>query len=84
MTIATILALETATDACSVALLHAGGVATRHAVAPRRHTEIVLDMLDAVLAEAGCDRAGIRRGLQCEDGRDGHCGRLRGVRGERL
>jgi hypothetical protein len=30
------------------------------------------------------DRAGIRRGLQCEDGRDGHCGRLRGVRGERL
>ncbi len=53
----TLLALETATDACSVALRHAGGIAARHEVAPRRHTEIVLDMLDAVLAEAALGRA---------------------------
>jgi len=55
----TLLALETATDACSVALSHPGGVTERHEVAPRKHTELVLDMLDAVLAEAALGRADI-------------------------
>lgn len=54
-----ILAIETATDACSVALLAAGGLAVRHAVAPRRHAELVLAMVDEVLAEAGRDLASI-------------------------
>ena len=48
-----ILAIETATDACSCALEHSGTVVSRHVVEPRRHTELLLPMIDAVLAEAG-------------------------------
>jgi len=48
-----ILAIETATEACSVALLDGARVAERHEIAPRRHAELVLPMVDAVLAEAG-------------------------------
>ena len=48
-----ILAIETATDACSCALEYSGTVTARHAVEPRRHTELLLPMVDAVLAEAG-------------------------------
>jgi tRNA threonylcarbamoyladenosine biosynthesis protein TsaB len=48
-----ILAIDTATEACSVALLHAGELFERHEVAPRRHAELVLPFVDAVLAEAG-------------------------------
>ena len=48
-----ILAIETATDACSCALEHSGTVTARHAVEPRRHTELLLPMIDAILAEAG-------------------------------
>lgn len=49
---ANIVAVETATDACSVAVLSAQGCFYRHQIAPRKHTELLLDMLDAVLAEA--------------------------------
>ena len=48
-----ILAIETATDACSCALEHSGTIVTRHAVEARRHTELLLPMVDSVLAEAG-------------------------------
>ena len=48
-----ILAIETATDACSCALESGGRVVARHVVEPRRHTELLLPMVDAVLAEAG-------------------------------
>ena len=48
-----ILAIETATDACSCALKSGGGVVLRHVVEPRRHTELLLPMVDAVLEEAG-------------------------------
>ena len=48
-----ILAIETATDACSCALEHSGTITSRHTVEPRRHTELLLPMVDAVLAEAG-------------------------------
>ena len=48
-----ILAIETATDACSCALEHSGAIVARHVVEPRRHTELLLPMIDAVLAEAG-------------------------------
>ncbi len=50
-----ILAIETATDACSCALEFSGTIATRHAVEPRRHTELLLPMIDEVLADAGAD-----------------------------
>ena len=48
-----LLALETSTEACSVALWIDGRVSERHEVAPRRHTELVLPWCDALLAEAG-------------------------------
>ncbi len=51
-----LLALETATEACSVALWVDGAVIERHELAPRRHAELVLPMVDAVLAEGGISR----------------------------
>lgn len=51
-----ILAIETATEACSVALLHGDEVIDRTELAPRRHTELVLPMAEELLAEAGITR----------------------------
>ncbi|PKM22121.1 MAG: tRNA (adenosine(37)-N6)-threonylcarbamoyltransferase complex dimerization subunit type 1 TsaB [Gammaproteobacteria bacterium HGW-Gammaproteobacteria-14] len=48
-----LLALETATDACSVALWHDGEVRERFVLAQRRQTELVLPMVESLLAEAG-------------------------------
>ena len=48
-----ILAIETATAACSVALLDDDAVRERHEVAPRRHASLVLGMVDELLAESG-------------------------------
>lgn len=53
-----ILAIETATEACSAALAigHSNGnptIITRFAIAPREHTKLILTMMDEVLAEAG-------------------------------
>ena len=49
----TLLALDTATEACSVALLHAGEVISRHAVIPRLHAQQLLPMIESLRAEAG-------------------------------
>ncbi|MDE1894158.1 MAG: tRNA (adenosine(37)-N6)-threonylcarbamoyltransferase complex dimerization subunit type 1 TsaB [Pseudomonadota bacterium] len=51
-----LLAIETATEACSVALIHGDELIARSELAPRRHTELVLPMADALLAEAGIAR----------------------------
>lgn len=51
-----LLALETSTEACSVALVHGEQVIARSEIAPRRHAELVLPMADALLAEAGLSR----------------------------
>jgi tRNA threonylcarbamoyladenosine biosynthesis protein TsaB len=48
-----ILALDTATENCSVALLVNDKVIVRSEVAPRDHTKKVLPMVDEVLQEAG-------------------------------
>ncbi|MFZ5562121.1 MAG: tRNA (adenosine(37)-N6)-threonylcarbamoyltransferase complex dimerization subunit type 1 TsaB [Pseudomonadota bacterium] len=48
-----LLALETATEACSVALHVDGRVIARFQHAPRLQTELLLPMIEAVLAEAG-------------------------------
>ena len=45
----TILAIEAATDACSVALTHAGAVTERFQLASRRHAENILPMIDDLL-----------------------------------
>lgn len=52
-----LLAFETATEACSVALAIDGEIVERYAVAPRRHAELALPWADALLAEAGVARS---------------------------
>lgn len=47
------LAVETATECCSVALFHDGEIITESERAPLRHNEIVLSMCERVLAQAG-------------------------------
>jgi len=54
-----ILALETSTEACSVAILHAGGVHEVHEIAPRQHTDLLFTMVERVLAEAGIARSAL-------------------------
>ncbi len=48
-----LLAIETATDSCSVALLHDDDVREDFREAPRRQTELVLPMVEGLLAQAG-------------------------------
>ncbi len=48
-----ILAVDTATENCSVALRLGDEVIHRSAIAPREHTTKILPMVDNVLAEAG-------------------------------
>ncbi|QDH70813.1 tRNA (adenosine(37)-N6)-threonylcarbamoyltransferase complex dimerization subunit type 1 TsaB [Marilutibacter alkalisoli] len=52
-----ILALETATEACSVALWLDGEVVERFQIAPRRHAELALPWAGELLAEAGIARS---------------------------
>lgn len=55
----TLLALDTATEACSVALLHEGRVLSRYEVIPRLHAQRVLPMVQELLAEAGTALAAV-------------------------
>lgn len=48
-----ILAIDTATEACSAALWQDGAILERYQVAPRGHTDLILPMVEALLAEAG-------------------------------
>ena len=48
-----LLAIETATEACSAALLVEGECSSRFEIAERRHTELILPMIASLLAEAG-------------------------------
>lgn len=52
-----LLAIETSTEACSVALWIDGDVRERHEIAPRRHTQLALPWAEELLAEAGLARA---------------------------
>ncbi len=47
-----LLALDTATDACSVAAWENGLVHERFEIAPRQHAQLLLAMVDEVLAQA--------------------------------
>ncbi len=49
----TLLALDTATEACSVALLHDGKVLSHYEVIPRLHAQRLLPMIKDLLAEGG-------------------------------
>jgi tRNA threonylcarbamoyladenosine biosynthesis protein TsaB len=48
-----ILALDTSTEACSVALMLDGNLRSRCEMTERSHAELVLPMVDTLLAEAG-------------------------------
>lgn len=48
-----ILAIETSTDACSVAINTHAGIFSQFVVQPQAHTRVLLDMVSAVLVEAG-------------------------------
>lgn len=48
-----LLAVETATEACSAALFIDGNVLERFKIAPQQHTQLILPMIDSLLAEAG-------------------------------
>ena len=48
----TILALDTATEACSVALLHQESISTLDELSPRTHTQRILPMIDELLTQA--------------------------------
>lgn len=48
-----LLAVETATEACSAALFIDGMVAERFQWAPKEHTRLILPMIDGLMAEAG-------------------------------
>lgn len=54
-----ILALETATDACSVAIMCGPAVFEVHELAPRQHTDLLFTMIERVLAEAGIARSAL-------------------------
>ncbi|WP_295477167.1 tRNA (adenosine(37)-N6)-threonylcarbamoyltransferase complex dimerization subunit type 1 TsaB [uncultured Pseudomonas sp.] len=55
----TLLALDTATEACSVALLHDGKVLSHYEVAPRLHAQKLLPMIQDLLAQAQLPRSAL-------------------------
>lgn len=61
------LAVDTATEACSVALWHDGRVLERFETVGRDHTQKLLPMLQGLLAEAGCTPAQLD-GFVCDVG----------------
>lgn len=48
-----LLAVETSTEACSAALIIDGEVAERFELAPKEHTQLILPMIDSLMADAG-------------------------------
>jgi tRNA threonylcarbamoyladenosine biosynthesis protein TsaB len=54
-----LIAIETATENCSVALLHQQHITHRTQVAPQQHAELVLGHLDELLAEAALRKSQI-------------------------
>lgn len=73
-----LLAVDTATEACSVALWIDGRVHARFEVAGRSHTQQMLPMVHGLMAEAGCAFAQLD-GLVCGIGPGGFAGVRIGV-----
>ncbi|NIN33611.1 MAG: tRNA (adenosine(37)-N6)-threonylcarbamoyltransferase complex dimerization subunit type 1 TsaB, partial [Gammaproteobacteria bacterium] len=48
-----LLAIDTSTEACSAALLLGNESLQHYEIAPRRHAELILSMIDQLLLEAG-------------------------------
>ena len=54
-----LLAIDTSEDACSAALCVGDEILERFEIAPRRHSELILPMMDDLLAEAGLSLGGL-------------------------
>lgn len=54
-----LIAIETSTENCSVALLHQGLISHRTLVAPQKHAELVLGYLQELLDEQGLKKSDI-------------------------
>ncbi|MGB5649266.1 MAG: tRNA (adenosine(37)-N6)-threonylcarbamoyltransferase complex dimerization subunit type 1 TsaB, partial [Sedimenticolaceae bacterium] len=54
-----LLAIDTTEEACSAALLVDHEVLERFELAPRRHSELILPMMDGLLADAGLRLVGL-------------------------
>ena len=54
-----ILTIDTATEACSVALQFNQALFTRYEVCPQQHSQKILPMVDAVMKEAGASLAAL-------------------------
>jgi tRNA threonylcarbamoyladenosine biosynthesis protein TsaB len=48
-----LLAIDTATEACSAALLDGDEIRQKYSLAPRRHADLILGMVDELLVESG-------------------------------
>lgn len=48
-----LLAVETSTEACSAALMIDGDITERFELAPKEHTQLILPMIDELMAKAG-------------------------------
>ncbi len=62
-----LLAIETSSDACSVALYQQGALLVHEAIMPKQHSQQLLPMIDALLAEGqtsltACDAIAFGRG----------------------
>jgi len=55
----TLLALDTATEACSVAVLHEGKVLSHYEVIPRLHAQKLLPMIKQIMADIGAPLSAI-------------------------
>ena len=55
-----LLAVETATEACSVALYIEGIVTERFELTPKEHTRLILPMIDSLMADCGIKAATTR------------------------
>ena len=51
-----IIAIDTSTENCSVALLNEDSITFKSEVAPQKHAEIVLEMLDTILKESSISK----------------------------
>jgi len=54
-----LLALDTSTEACSAALMLDDGIRLRFEITERSHAELILPMIDSLLAEAGIELASL-------------------------